>query len=153
MGCDTGQYTDSCGFDSRSTCARLLGATMLCVGFPQPPLRLSSVFTILRKSFRSALYLRLPCTQKKFQFCTVPPYSLYSEKVSFLHCTSVAFTVLRAVPAEKTARSYRHQSLPYRLSLVREIKKIHSLGIPLVSMFSYGDSFILLIVVATFYPG
>ena len=58
VGCDTGQCTNGCGFDSRSTCARLLGASMLCVGFPQLPLRLSSVFTTLRNvSFSSALYL------------------------------------------------------------------------------------------------
>ena len=97
MGCDTGQCTNGCGFDSRSTCARLLVASVLCVGLPQLPLRPSSVFTVLRNvSFSSALY------------------------------TSVAFTVLRAAPAERTARSYRLRSLLYRLSLVREIKFIHS---------------------------
>ena len=63
-----------------------------------------------------------PCSASVFRslHCGPPPSTLYSETlVSVLHCTSAAFTVLRAVPAEKTARSYRHRSLPYRLSLVR----------------------------------
>ena len=40
--CDAGQCTNDYGFNSGTTCARLLGAFMLCVGFPQHPLRLSS---------------------------------------------------------------------------------------------------------------
>ena len=71
-----------------------------------------------------------PCSASVFRsfHYGFPPSSLYSKTlVSVLHCTSVPFTVLRAVPAEKTVRSYRLRSLLYRLSLVREIKKkIHS---------------------------
>ena len=71
--------------------------------------------------------------------CAFPPCSLHSETlVSVLHCISLSFTVVRAVPAEKTARSYRHRSLLYQLSLVCWIKIhsfIHSLTRP---FFEYG---------------
>ena len=69
-----------------------------------------------------------PCSSLVFRslHCGFSQSSLCSETlVSDLHCISVAFTVLRAVQAKNTVRSYRHRSLPYRLSLVGEIK-IHS---------------------------
>ena len=55
---DAGQCTNGCGFDSQSACARLPGASMLCIGFPQTPLRLASISTVPRNvSFSSAQYL------------------------------------------------------------------------------------------------
>ena len=88
MCCEAEQCTNGCRFDSRSRCMRLLGAPMLAVGFGLPKLRLSSVFTI------------------------------HGTFDSVFHGISVAFTVLREVLAEKTALSYRHQSLPDESALV-----------------------------------
>ena len=75
----------------------------------------------------------LPCFVSVFHglCCGFPFFLPYSQTfVSVLHCSSVAFKVLGAVLAEKTVRSYRHRSLPCRISLVREIKNsfIHLLG-------------------------
>ena len=62
----------ACGFDYRSTCAKLLDAFMPHVGFPQP-------------------LLRLP-----------PSSQYAEALVSSLRCFSVEFTVLKIVPSSKT---------------------------------------------------
>ena len=73
--CDAGQCTNGCGFDSHSTCARLLYGFIFRIGFQKGSLRTSFIFTIPRNvSFSSA--------------CCVP----------------VAVTAVRAVPAEKSAK-------------------------------------------------
>ena len=61
--CDVGQCTSGWGFDSLSTCPRLLGPPISCVGLPQLPLRLSSVFAIPKNvAFSSAMHLWCFCS-------------------------------------------------------------------------------------------